>query len=330
MMPQQYNAVVFPAREQAELVTVPQDVRPLAPNEVAGKTLVSLISSGTELSGGYLAQTFEKPRTPGYAAVFEVEEVGSDVTDIRPGNRVFCMGHHQSFQCKPRDQVLVLPDNLAPEIGVFTRMMGVSMSTLTTTTARPPEKVVVTGLGVVGFLAAQIFAHCGYAVIACEPDARRREIAQAAGIQTVLPAVPIDDPEVVRQVGLVVECSGHEQAVLDGCRVVRKRGEVAMVGVPWRRRTEVLAFELLHEIFFNYVVLRSGWEWELPRQAAEFRTNSIWGNLAGALNWLAEGTICVSDVYEKRPPREAQNAYQELMHNRCAKLSVMFDWTDCP
>jgi threonine dehydrogenase-like Zn-dependent dehydrogenase len=209
-------------------------------------------------------------------------------------------------------------------------MMGVSMSTLTTTTARPPEKVVVTGLGVVGFLAAQIFAHCGYEVIACEPDARRREIARACGLERVLPSVPLQDPKVARQVSLVVECSGHEQAVLDGCRVVRKRGEVVMVGVPWRQRSEMAAFDVLSEVFFHYVVLRSGWEWELPHQPTPFRTNSIWGNFAGALRWLAQGAICVEDVCEIRPPREAQEAYQDLLHRRCAKLSVMFDWTDCP
>lgn len=327
MIPDSYSAVLIPARERAELVTVPQDARALKPNEVAGRTLLSLISSGTEISAHYLAEVIEKPRTPGYAAVFEVEEVGDEVTDVQPGDSVFCMGRHRSYQCHQRDQVLRLPDGLAPETGILARMMAVSMATLTSTTARPPEKVVVTGLGLVGFLAAQVFQRCGYEVIACEPDGRRREIAQAAGIQKVLPTVPYDDADIVRLVGLVVECSGHEQAVLDGCKVVRKKGEVAMVGVPWRRRADIWAFEVLHEIFNNYVVLRSGWELELPRQATEFRVNSIWGNLAGALNWLAEGSVRVADVYEKRTPREAQGAYQDLMHNRCAKLSVMFDWT---
>jgi threonine dehydrogenase-like Zn-dependent dehydrogenase len=118
--------------------------------------------------------------------------------------------------------------------------------------------------------------------------------------------------------------------VLDGCRVARKRGEVVLVGVPWRQRSEIAAFAVSREVFFNYVVLRSGWEWELPRQATEFRTNSVWGNFAGALKWLAEGAIRVDGIYEKRPPREAQEAYQDLLHKRCDKLSVMFDWTDCP
>src|SRR5207237_1254329 len=121
---------------------------------------------------------------------------------------------------------------------VFARLMGVSMSTLTTTTARPPERVLVTGLGLVGHLAAKIFAACGYQVTACDPSPVRREQAERRGIARVLAAVPVDDPAFARQVALVVECSGHEQAVLDGLKVVRKRGEVSLVGAPWKRRTD--------------------------------------------------------------------------------------------
>lgn len=318
-------AITITAREQAELLAVERDARPLGPREVAGQTLATLISAGTELASAYMGTSF--PRVPGYAAVFEVAAIGSEVAGFRTGDRAFCMGPHRSYQRASQEQALLLPEGLAATTAVFARMMGVSMSTLTTTTARPPAKVMVMGLGLVGHLAAQIFAACGYEVTACDPAAARREIASQAGIQRVLPAAPLDEPDFAGQVALVIDCSGHEQAVLDGCRAVRKRGEVVLIGAPWQRRTDLSAHELLHLVFHRYVLLRSGWEWELPLQPTEFRGNSLFGNLAAALRWLAAGRVRIEGLAAVTPPREAQQAYQDLLHQRPGRLTAVFDWS---
>lgn len=321
-------AVTVTAKEQAELLPTERDPTPLAPDEVAGRTLVTLISPGTELAANYRGTRF--PAVPGYAAVFEVEEVGSEVGDLSAGEHVFCMGRHRSFQRRKAEEVLRLPDGLSPETAVFARMMGVTMSTLTTTTARPPATVLVTGLGVVGHLGAQMFQASGYETIACDPVLSRRNAAVKAGIKNVLPAAPLDDPAVAGKVALVLECSGHEQAALGGCKVVEKRGEVVLVGSHWARRTDLSAHELLDAVFQNYVVLRSGWEWEVPRHPTPFRTNSLFGNFRAALHWLAEGRVRVAALYRKVPPREAQQAYQDLLAMRGEHLTAVFDWSDCP
>lgn len=324
MSTRQEYAVTVTAREKAELLPMEIDSKPLEPKEVTGHTLATVISAGTELAWNYRGKEF--PSRPGYAAVFRVEQVGSEVTDVAAGDLVFCMGGHRSFQRTTREKVVPVPHGMKPEVAVFARMMGISMSTLTTTTARPPEKVLVSGLGLVGHLAAQIFTACGYEVFACDPFEPRRQIAQQMGIPNVLPAVPLEDRKIAGQVGLVVECSGHEQAVLDGCKVVRKRGEVAMVGVPWRRMTDMPAHELLYVIFHNYVVLRSGWEWELPNQPTSFITNSIHGNFTGALRYLCEGRVRVEGLYQMTPPQDCQQAYQSLLHKTAEKLAIVFDW----
>ncbi len=319
--------IIFASREQAELVEVEQDARPLAADEVAGPTLATLISTGTELAVYQGLEPRSKlPTNVGYAAVFQVDAVGNEVADIRVGDFAFCMGRHQSYQRHPRERVLPLPPGLSPQRAVFARMMAVSMSTLTTTTARPPAKVLVTGLGLVGHLAAQIFAHCGYEVIACDPAEARRHAAEKAGIKNVLPRVPVDDPNLAGKVALVLECSGHEQAALDGCNVVQKRGEVVLVAVPWVHKTDLSAHDILNAVFRRYVVLRSGWEWELPLQPADFRQNSIFGNLEAALRWLAEGHIQVDGLYSIASPSRAQEVYQELLHAPGGRLTTIFDW----
>lgn len=323
-----HTAVAFTAPGQSELVPCSPDLKPLQAQEVAGRTLATVISAGTELAAYTGVASWAKyPFHPGYAAVFEVQDVGSGVTTFKPGDLAFCMGNHRSHQRVNAAQALPIPSGLSPEEAVFARMMSVTMSTLTTTNARPPACVLVTGLGVVGHLAARIFESCGYEVAGCDPSEARRKIARQAGLRTVLPAVPVDDPAYVDRVDLVVECSGHEQAVLDGCRVVRRRGEVVLVGVPWQKRADLSAFDLLHPVFHRYVVLRSGWEWELPLQPTDFRPGSVFGNLAGALNWLAQGRMRVDTLFQMASPKNAQQCYQDLLHNRTERLATVFHWS---
>jgi len=320
-------AITFTDRERAELLAEPDDARPLDPTEIAGRTLASLISPGTELAG-YLGQWqgAKYPAVPGYAPVFEVTAVGSEVQGFKPGDLAFCLGGHRSAQRVRQDQAVRLPDGLSPEIAPFARLMCVTMSTLTTTTARPPAKVIVTGLGIIGHLAAKNFAACGYDVMGVDPSAARREFARQGGIQNVRPIIPLDDPGVAGQVALVVETSGHEQAALDACKVVRKRGEVVLVAAMWQRRTELYAYDLLHAIFNRYVVVRSGWEWEVPMVPTDFRANSIYGNIAGAMQWLVEGRVKVDGLAQAVSPRDAQNAYQQLLRQPDRGLTLLFDW----
>ncbi|MDQ3815890.1 MAG: zinc-binding alcohol dehydrogenase [Armatimonadota bacterium] len=321
----QHVGIIFTCYETAELLPLKIETHPPGPGEVAGPTIASLISAGTELGFGYQGQDF--PLSPGYASVFRVEEVGARVKNIKIGDIALAMGHHQSYQRHPASEVWPLPDGLAAQDATFARLMGVSMSTLVTTTARPPDHVVVTGLGPVGHLAAQIFQACGYTVLASDPDATRRELAHKGGIAEVRDQLPLQDPHWKDKTALVLECSGHEQAALDACRLVKKRGEVVLIGVPWRQRTQLSAHELLHAIFHRYAVVRSGWEWEVPKQETEFRAGSIYADIEAALKWLHDGKIRVSGLYSVYDPRDCQDAYQALLHAREKSLAIVFDWT---
>jgi len=322
-----YQAITFTARETAQLIEE-SDETPLAADEVAGATLYTLISPGTELAGSYLGKRF--PANPGYAAVFSVEEIGAEVEGIHAGDRLFCMGNHQSRQRLRAGETVPVPSELSSQLAPFCRLMGVTMTTLQTTLARPPANVLVTGLGPVGHLCAQVFTAYGYDVIAVDPLAERRGWAKGTKIARVEAAVPLDDAKFARKVDLHIECSGHELAALDGCKVVKKKGEIALVGAPWSQRADVQGHEFLREIFFNYIILRSGWEWELPHREQDFRQGSIFANFSEALRLLNERRVVVDDLYETLAPSACQSVYQDLMNRRSPALFQLFDWTTAP
>ena len=149
--------IVFPAHGQfeREAISLPETI---GPNEVRGRTVCTLISPGTELAW---ATGDNFPIYPGYAAVFSADELGSEVKGISPGNLLFCMGPHRSFQQVDACSTLPVPESMPAERALLTRLIGVSMTTLMTTTARPGDKVIISALGPVGYLAVQIFTLSG-------------------------------------------------------------------------------------------------------------------------------------------------------------------------
>lgn len=319
-----HRAISITSKENAELVDIAAPGA-LGANAVRGRTVCTLISPGTELAWNYTGTNF--PSFPGYAAIFAATDVGAEVKGLSDGDLLFCMGGHRSFQQVEARAAHRVPKELPTEKAVLARLMGVSMTTLMTTAARPGDRVLITGAGPVGFLAAQMFALSGYDVLVAEPDAVRRRYVERSGIGHVFARMPVEDASIAGAVALVVECSGHEQAVLDACRMVRKRGEVVLVGVPWRRQTDAFAHELLSLVFHKYVVLRSGWEWELPHHAADFSPHSIHTGFDSALRWLADGRIRTDGLITQADPRDAQRAYQDLLHRRAEGLFTVFDWT---
>jgi len=321
-----HGQITITAPRQATFATLPPPTDDAIPADaIAGPAVASAISPGTEIGWAFAGNKPEKlPTNVGYAMVFRVERAGAD-SGFTPGDFAFCFANHRSWVQIPANNAWKVPAGLDPADAALGRLAAVSWSTLVTTAARPPERVAVSGLGIVGHFAAQIFNAAGYRVTAADPVAARRALLDGLGIDC-RERLPLEDATWQDQVALVVECSGHEAAALDACRLVRKGGEVALVGVPWVKRTDLSAHAVLDAVFHRYVHLRSGWEWEVPRQPSEFRHGSIRDNITGALEWLASGRLRTTGLYRRVDPRLPQAVYEDLMAQRGGFLTAVYDW----
>jgi threonine dehydrogenase-like Zn-dependent dehydrogenase len=315
----------IPAPGRVELQPFHDDSA-LPDDYIEGPAVVSAASPGTELASAYSRQDPTKPPSgTGYAMVFRVATAGP-ASGFVPGELAFAMANHQSWVRYPGRSAYHVPEGVAPEEAALARLANVSWSTLTTTTARPPARVAVTGLGIVGNLAAQIFAAAGYRVLACDPLVERRELLAGRGIE-LAERLPLEDPAWVGHTELVVECSGHEAAVLDACRLVARGGEVSLVGVPWVKRADLSAFDLLEPVFFRYVRLRSGWEWEVPMEPSDFRHGAIREQIITAMTWFASGRLSIAGLARRADPRDCDEVYRELKEQRAGSLTVLWDWS---
>ncbi len=306
----------------------------LQPDEIRGQTVCTLISPGTELNW---AESAELPLRPGYAAVFKVTEIGSKVTDIAIGEMRFCMGCHRSTQQHPAKYTLPLPKGVDAKTAVLARLMGVSMTTFVTTQAKPGDKVVIAGAGPVGFLAAHLFNIALYDVSVVDPNPLRRAQLEKSGSFKTYAKMPFDDDSLLSKVALFIDCSGCESAVLDGCKIVRKNGEVVLVGVPWKQMTDISAHKILHAVFMNLVTLKSGWEWSLPIDKKDFAweqllegynnsAHSIFSGFARSLQWIAHKSINLDGAIHIASPHSPNDLYNDIRTQNIKHPFIVLDW----
>lgn len=297
------------------------------------RTHITVISPGTELArwgGKTLRFARSRPMSrflPGYANIGTVLAAGAAVP-ARPGDRVYTMATHTSVARVDlrQDLCIPVPEGLADEEAVFARLATVSMTTLLTTIARGGDAVAVIGLGLVGNLAAQIFQHCGMSVSAIDRSEARRAVAARCGLRSVVG--PEAATDLAQRHRLVVEASGSAEALASAVDLTASGGEIVMVGAPWGgAENSVPSGRLMGEIFLRFLRLRSGSEWEIPRQPAPLALGSIHRNSVVALDWLAAGHLRVAPLITHRlPPEAAEDAYAGLRSRPDEYLGVLFRW----
>jgi len=188
--------------------------------QVLVRTAFSLLSSGTErmvadFAGKSLAgkararpdlvrQTLDKARREGVLAAFDtvrsrlsepialgyassgtVVEVGAEVDDLSPGDRVACAGGgyavHAEYAAVPRLLVARLPQTMDFESGAFATLGAIALHGFRLAQVQVGERVGVIGLGLVGLLATAIARAAGAQVFGVDLNPERVNLAKRMG-----------------------------------------------------------------------------------------------------------------------------------------------------
>jgi threonine dehydrogenase-like Zn-dependent dehydrogenase len=288
--------------------------------QVAGTTLASVLSPGTEISMAYPAEPrYPFPTALGYSAVFRVDAVGEGVADRAVGDVIMSTGPHASWQVVDAAATVPVPADLAPSIATFSRIMNIPMSIVASSSVRSGVPAGVIGLGLIGQMTVRVLAAGGFLVTGADASRERRALAEGIAPTVVsLPNASVD---------LLVECSGHESNVLAGARALRNGGELSLAGVPWRRRDDTYFFDVGDLVFHNYLTLRSGWEWQVP-----FRADTAAGGhdmaqqFTTSMAWLASGTVSVEGLSTSIRPDGIVAAYEDIRARRATTLTYVVDW----
>jgi NADPH2:quinone reductase len=226
-----------------------EDVSDRAPGP--GQVVVNVKAAGvnpvdTYIRSGQYAALPSLPYTPGSDAAGIVESVGSDVADVKPGDRVYINGtadgravgaYAERVLCSA-DQVHPLPESVT-----FSQGAGVGVPYVTAWRALfdkgralPGETVLVHGAsGAVGVAATQIGSAAGLRVLGTAGSARGRQLALEEGAREVFDHTAQGYEKTIlaktggRGVDLVVEMLANVNLVRD-LDLIAKRGRIVIVG----------------------------------------------------------------------------------------------------
>ena len=195
------------------------------PGEVRVRAICSGISAGTErlvLRGDVprearaamalpsMRGSFDLPISYGYATVGVIDGVGAGVDVARLGARVLALHPHHDAFVAPEGALRPLPDGAPSERLVLAPSVETALNVVWDAGITLGDRVVVTGLGVIGLLVVRLAARAGAsAVVGLDPDPERAALARALGAT----ATPERPELAIAAADVSIEASGAPTAL---------------------------------------------------------------------------------------------------------------------
>jgi len=135
-------------------------------------------------------------------------------------------------------QVVRLPDGVTHRQGALIEPTAVAAYGVERAGVSPGDRVLITGAGPIGALAALCARAAGASTVyVSEPNPARRARAEALEVATVLDPASTDVPAHLREesdglgVDVAIECSGHPAGFTTAISSLRRRGTLAQTGL---------------------------------------------------------------------------------------------------
>jgi len=325
-------AVSFPQPRSVELVE--QEVPDPGPGQVLTRTLVSLLSTGTEMwcyRGEFDEQTtwanwVRFPFTPGYQNVGVVVAIGEGVEGIEPGDRVFLTAGHVGYVVSDAGAVVKVPEDVSEEDAAWAALAFISQTGVRRANHSMGDTAVVIGLGPLGQMVVQYLRVIGLReILAVDTVPLRLDAALAHGATAAFCGSAADARDFVLQhtdgmlADVVYDVTGHYAVLPMALRLARDFGVVELIGdTPHPSKQHITQDILARQVTLigtHNAKLGPGAFWTVQRQIQLFYL------------YLSRGQMRAADLITHRfRPQQAAECYQLLDTDRGSTIGVMFDW----
>lgn len=335
--PSETYKIIFTDKEKAELIKEP--LRAPGESEVLVRATCSLISTGTETicygrrfaPGTHWDQWVKYPFNPGYSLVGVVEAVGSGKQVYKVGDRVSSTHTHGQYVGGSADRFFPVPEGVSDRDAAWMTLSYIVQNGVRRASHALGEDIVIVGLGPLGQLALQFVRLLGARVIvAVDPDASRLEMAKAHGATHTLAigvdaaVEPVKEITQGRMADAVYDMTGNDKVFAGAQSLLRRLGKLVLIGDTGSPAGQYLtpavirnSLQIIASHATNTPPAETDWShWTRANMVQLFYT------------YVADGRMRVSDLNTHIfSPKECQNAYQKLLHDRAGTMGTHFDWT---
>lgn len=267
-----------------------------AERSVLIQTTRSLVSLGTEKmlvdfgKGSYLAkarsqpekvkQVLQKIKTDGLLTTVDavlakldtpiplgycnvgVAVEASERSKFAVGDRVISNGPHAEMVSVPENLVAKIPDGVSDEAAAYTVVSSIGLQGIRLLQPTLGERIVVSGLGLIGLLTVQMLRAQGCEVMGIDFDEKKLQLANSFGATTVNLAAGEDpvsaaehwtDGQGVDGV-MITASTKSDELIHQTATMCRKRGRIVLVGVIGLnlRRADFYEKELSFQVSCSY------------------------------------------------------------------------------
>jgi len=280
----------------------------------------------------------DEPIPLGYCNAGVVQEVGTGITDLQPGDRVASNGPHAEWVCVPRNLCAKIPDGVTDEEAAFTALGSIALQGIRLAMPTFGERFMIFGLGLVGLLAVQLLRASGCLVLAVDMSEERLKLAETFGADTIRVDLGADP------VAAALACTGGkgvdgailaasakgDQIVHQAAQACRKRGRLILVGVVDLNllRSDFYEKELTFQVSCSYGPGRYDDKYEQAGQDYPFGFVR-WTeqrNFEAILEAMRAGHIRVKDLITHRVAmEEAAEVYDKVLHDS-STLGIVIEY----
>ena len=332
--------IVFTKPNTAEFLDMGElDFLALKENEVAVKTYISTVSTGTEraniigsdnIGPGVKTATF--PCTLGYNCVGEVVAVGSSVKKVSIGDKVVVyFSQHKNYNIVKESNVVKIEDeNVALEDAAVSFIATFPLAAIRKLKLEIGESILVMGLGLLGQIGIKLARLAGaYPIIACDPIKARRDEAIKNGADYVFDPLDKDFASQVKAVSkggvkTAIEVTGVGAGLDETLDCMARFGRVALLGCT---RSSDFSIDYYQKVHCPGITLIGA------HTNARASSESSHGNythiddIKVVLNLCANRKLALTDVIkETHNPKNCADVYTRVVNDKDFPISVQFDW----
>jgi threonine dehydrogenase-like Zn-dependent dehydrogenase len=297
-------------------------------HEVLVRTRASLISRGSELWQRYEKVEAVDPSRMGYSTSGVVQETGTSVTEVAPGDRVAVTAPHAEYSCRAYQQqgrtlMRLLPETINLEAGTFYTLASCSVGWTRAASLTQHDRVVVLGQGVVGNLVMQFARRYRPSLlVAVDALELRCRVAAQCGAQAVVSAADEEPVTAIRRLTggdgatAIFDCVGGRAGVRSfqqAQQMLAPGGTLFVVARYHGSPLQINAEKMAERQIYCFA--------PTPRGIDRDESDTV------ALGAIASGEVQVAPLITHRfPGVEAKHAFDLLYHHPEEALAVLLKW----